>query len=147
MSQENYILSVYNPSTKQMVAVEVDEALYNCYRRSGWRMDYNDIRFRDHETPFSALKGGQDGAYENFDEFRSEHEANDPASLVAKDLTLQDLRQGWACLADDERNLLRILFFEGKSERQTAKVLEMPYMTVHDQKVKILRKLKNCLKN
>jgi len=143
MSQENYIIRVYNPATKQTESIMVDETLYHEYRRGKWRMDNNDDSFNDHETAFSALKGGQDGAYENFDEFRSDQD--NPEKLVLEALTRQDLRQALTLLAEDERKLLQALFFEGKSERQAAREIGMPQRTLHDQKVNLLRKLKKIV--
>ena len=145
MSQENYMLSVYSAISGQAEDIEVNEAVYNEYRRGGWRVDNNDRSFREHETPFSDLKGGLDGAYENFDEFRAEH--NDPAQLVVSALTQQDLRRAFACLAEDERELLQALIIEGKSERQTAAAMGVPRMTISDRKTRLLRKMRRILEN
>jgi len=143
MSNESYIISVYNTVTGQFEDIEVCEDIYNGYRRSGWAIKRNNGRFRENEITFSDLKGGMDGAYENFDEFRSDQ--NNPALLVAEELTLQDLRQALINLTDDERRLHQAIFLEGKSERQTAAELDWPYMTVHDRKIRLLRKLKKLL--
>lgn len=140
MSQENYMLSVYNPATRQAESIAVSEALYNEYRRGKWRMDNNDDSFNDHETAFTALKGGQDGAYENFDEFRSDQ--NNPEKLVIEALARQDLLQAFAFLTEDERKLFHALFLEEKSERQAARELGLPQRTLHDRKVNLLRKVK-----
>jgi len=107
MPQENYILSVYNTISGKVEEIEVSEADYNEYRRGGWCIDRSNRRFREKETPFTDLKGGLDGAYENFDEFRSEQD--DPAQLVVNELLLEDLRQALACLTDAERELLHYM--------------------------------------
>ncbi|MCL2299903.1 MAG: sigma-70 family RNA polymerase sigma factor [Firmicutes bacterium] len=143
MSQENYILSVYNAITGQTENIEVNEAVYKEYRRGNWSIDNSDRRFHNHETPFTELKGGLDSAYENFDEFRSDQD--NPERLAIEKLTRQELQQAWSRLADGERELLQALFIEGKSERQTAVALGLPYMTVHSRKIRLLHKLKNFL--
>ena len=143
MSQENYIISVYNTVTRQAEDIEVCEDVYNEYRRGGWTIERNDRRFRENETPFTDLKGGLDGAYENFAEFRAEQE--DPEKIVIETLVLQDLRFVLAGLTDSEHELLQLFFAEGKSVRQAAADMGLPHMTVQSQKARLLRKLKKLL--
>jgi RNA polymerase sigma factor (sigma-70 family) len=143
MSQENYILSVFNTITGKAEDIGVDEAIYNGCRRSGWAIRRNDDRFRENEIPFSDLKGGIDGAYENFDEFRSE--ANDPASLVIQQLTQQQLRTALDLLDEPDQELLRDLFERGMTEREIAAVQGVSQNVVHRKKQRIIRHLKNIL--
>jgi len=143
MSKENYMISVHNTITGMTENIEVSEAVYNGYRRSGWAIKRNNGRFRENEIPFSDLKGGLDGAYENFDEFRSEQD--DPEKIVIEALTLQDLQYVLAGLTDSEHKLLRVFFAEGKSVRQAAAEMGLPHMTVQSQKARLLRKLKKLL--
>lgn len=42
-----------------------------------------------------------------------------------------------------ERELIQALYFEQKTERQWASEIGVPRMTMHDQKVRVLEKLKN----
>jgi RNA polymerase sigma factor (sigma-70 family) len=142
MSEKKYTLHVYNITSGSTEEVEVSEAVYNEYRRGGWRIENHDRRFRENETPFSDLKGGLDGAYENFEEFRSE--ADNPEQLAIDALTQQDLRRVLACLTEDERELLQSVA-EGKSERQIAKEIGLPQRTLHDRKVNLLRKIKKIM--
>jgi len=143
MSQENYILSVYNTITGQFEDIEVSEAIYNGCRRSGWAVKRNDDRFRENEIPFSDLKGGSDDAYENFDEFRTE--ADNPEQLTIAKLTSQELQQAWNGLTDGERELLQGLIVKGKSEREVAREMGMPQRTLHDRKVNVFRKIKKMM--
>jgi DNA-directed RNA polymerase specialized sigma24 family protein len=48
-------------------------------------------------------------------------------------------------LAPEEQKLINELFFRGKSERRLSAETGIPYMTIHDRKVKILRKLKKLM--
>ena len=143
MSKENYVVSIHNALTGITEDIEVSEAIYNGYRRSFWTIRRNDGRFRENEIPFSDLKGGLDGAYENFDEFRSEQD--DPEKIVIKALALQDLQHVFADLTDSEQELLRAFYAEGKSVRQAAADMGLPHMTVQSQKARLLRKLKKLL--
>jgi len=48
-------------------------------------------------------------------------------------------------LNDDEAELIQSLFFEGLSERQLSAQTGVHHMTIHNRKVRILRKLKNYM--
>ena len=48
-------------------------------------------------------------------------------------------------LSDKEQRLICDLYFEGLSERELAQKMGLPYMTVHNRKVKVLRKLKKMM--
>lgn len=49
-------------------------------------------------------------------------------------------------LNDAERELIQALYFEKKTERQFSDETGVPYMTIHNRKVRILAKLKKLLK-
>ena len=143
MSQDNFLLSVYNTITGTTEDVEVSEAVYNGYRRGGWSVDYNDQRFHNHETAFSELKGGLDGAYENFDEFRSEQD--NPERLVIEKLTSQQLLTALDLLDETERSLLRLLFVDGKSVREAAAICGVSHNAVHKKKQRLQKFLQKFL--
>jgi DNA-directed RNA polymerase specialized sigma24 family protein len=48
-------------------------------------------------------------------------------------------------LSTEEQKLIAALFFKGKSERQLSAETGIHFMTIHDRKIKILRKLKNLM--
>ena len=49
-------------------------------------------------------------------------------------------------LSEDERQLINMLFFEDRSERETAKKLGIPLMTLHNKKDAVLAKLLKFLR-
>ena len=49
-------------------------------------------------------------------------------------------------LSEDERQLIYMLFFEDRSERETAKKLGIPLMTLHNKKGAVLAKLLKFLR-
>lgn len=55
------------------------------------------------------------------------------------------LHQALSQLDAQERELIQALYFEQKTERQWAAEIGVPRMTMHDQKVRILEKLKKLL--
>lgn len=140
MSKENYILSVYNTITGMTEDIEVSEAVYNGCRRSGWAIIRNDGRFRENEIPFSDLKGGIDGAYENFSEFRSD--ADNPAGHVVQQLTLQQLQNALGNLDKPDQELLLDLFEHGKTEREIADAQGVSQVAIHKRKRRLIKNLK-----
>ncbi len=66
-------------------------------------------------------------------------------NLVEYKMMAEQLRHCLALLPEGERTLLEKIYFSGMSERQVAQTLGIPYMTVHNRKVKALRKLKEML--
>ena len=49
-------------------------------------------------------------------------------------------------LSDEEEKLIRLLFFEERTEREVAELMGIYHNAVHKQKKRILHKLKNILK-
>lgn len=143
MSNENYILSVYSALTGQIEDIQVTEAIYNEYRRGGWTIERNDSRFRENEIPFSDLKGGLDGAFENFREFRSEED--NPAELTVRQLTLQQLRMALGSLDKPDQELLLDIFERGKTEREIAAAQGVSQNAINKKRQRLMRKLKNIL--
>lgn len=133
----------YNTLTGEYEDVEVNEAIYNCYRRSTWNIEKNDAKHSVNAIPFSALIGGEDGAYENFHEFISN--ADMTPNAVMDSIYRESLYKAMDLLTEKEAELITALFFDRKSEREYAKETGIPPMTVHDRKVRILRKLKKLM--
>jgi RNA polymerase sigma factor (sigma-70 family) len=58
----------------------------------------------------------------------------------------EQLRQALTLLTPAEQKLIKQIYFQNCSERQVSKESGVPYMTVHNRKVRILKKLFNMLK-
>jgi DNA-directed RNA polymerase specialized sigma subunit len=138
-----YTLSVYNTLTGKYENVPVTEKIYRDYKRTGWNIEDNDASFYDHEIQFSQLIGGDEGAYENFHEFVSDAGATSNAAMdsIYKNL----LRKSMKFLEPDEAKLITALFFGEKTERQYANETGIPPMTIHDRKIRILKKIKKFM--
>ncbi len=65
--------------------------------------------------------------------------------LIMDKLIAEKLHQCLSQLTSKEQELIFLLFFQNKSERQVSDETGIPYMTIHDRKVKILRTLKKLL--
>jgi RNA polymerase sigma factor (sigma-70 family) len=140
---KTYTLSVYNTTTGRYENVPVNEEVYRTYKRTGWNIDDNNTRFYDHEIQFSQLIGGDDGAYENFHEFISDDDAI--SNAVMDSIFKASLQKAMCSLKVDEVDLINALFFDGKTEREYAKDTGIPPMTIHDRKVRILKKIKKFM--
>ena len=72
--------------------------------------------------------------------------SDEPEDIVIKKFMVEKLYSCIAKLTNDERRLVCMLFFDGCSERETAKKLGLSSMTVHNKKERILAKLLKLLK-
>lgn len=88
-------LTVFNTCTSKHEVVEVSQEVYDEFRRGEWRISKNDDKHNANETPFSALVGGGENAFENFDEFV------DPEKLPDNEV-----------LRNEDRRLARIMLCE-----------------------------------
>lgn len=113
MSKKTYIVESYDPATRKIERVTVTHEVYNAYRRSGWNIADNNQSFFKHEIQMSSLIGGEDGGYDNFREFIGDPEAVDNA--VAERMLLEALYKALDQLSESDCDLIRALYFEGKS--------------------------------
>ena len=76
-------------------------------------------------------------------QFAAERESVEDAAVKA--VMIEKMLNSLKLLTQEEQDLIEELFFTGKSERQVSAETGIPYMTIHDRKVKILGKLKKLL--
>lgn len=74
-------------------------------------------------------------------------EAASVEEQVLQRLEYQQLHIALSLLSEDERNLITMLYFDEKTEREVAEILGVYHNAVHKQKQRILDKLKKNLKN
>lgn len=65
---------------------------------------------------------------------------------VIQKIQCEMLHKALSFLSEEEQNLIRLLFFEERTEREVAEAMGIYRNAVHKQKKRILRKLKNILK-
>lgn len=66
---------------------------------------------------------------------------------VLRNIEVEMLKEALLKLSDEEYQLIRAFFFEDKSIREYAKILDKPFTTIEYNRKKILNKLKKILKN
>lgn len=134
---------VYDTISKSYVEVEVSCEVYTQYNRTKWAIENNNSSFYNHEIQFSALIGGKDGAFENFREFITEYD--DIEKKAAHKMLVEKLYDCLIFLPESERELIEMLYFENKTERECAEILCTTQQNVHKKKKKILCKLNKLL--
>ena len=116
--------------------VYVTEEVYYAYYRPVWREAKQRKVRTDMESSLDALK---DSGYEAVSD-----EA--PIDEIVWDNLMSDkLYAVMAELTEDERVLIDALFFQGKSEREAAKMFGISSVAVHKRKHKTLSKLHRLL--
>lgn len=139
---EKNTVRVYDTISKKIVEVEVSDEVRTHYNRTQWNIDDNDESFFKHEIQFSALIGGHEYAFENFREFITDY---DVEKETDRKIFTERLHNCLKLLSESERNLITMLYFENKTERECAKILCTSQQNVHKNKKLILCKLNKLL--
>jgi len=141
---EKYYLTVFDTITQKEIETEVSEKVYNEYRRMRWRMDKRESTYKKQVIVFSALKGGDNGAFENFHEFLDV--LNNPEHIYMMSEQNQMLQNAFNLLSSSEKELITALIINGKSEREYSAETGIPQKTINNRKKAILLKLNKFLK-
>ena len=123
----------YNIKLPDGMLVPVSEEVYRAYKRPQWR----EAKKKKSKREVSLEK--MDDVYTLSDEKLVEQ-------IVEDKLLLEMLLKALETLTEDERFLIDEIYFHEKTERETAKILNMSHQTVHSKKNKIIKKLKKILK-
>ncbi len=135
---------VYDTISKKVVEVEVSDEIYTYFKRSKWAIENNNRSFYEHEIQFSALIGGHENAFENFREFMTDY---DVKREIDRKIFIERLYNSLKLLSDSERELIVMLYFENKTERESAEFYGISQKNINKKKAKILCKLHKLLKN
>jgi len=135
-------VSVYDTISKKIVEVEVSDEVSTHYNRTKWNIDDNNESFFKHEIQFSALIGGHENAFENFREFMPDYDVEEETDLK---IYAERLHNCLKLLSESERELIIMLFFENKTERECAKFYGVNQKNINKKKAKVLCKLNKLL--
>ncbi len=134
---------VYDTISKKIVEVEVSNEVRTHYNRTQWNIDDNNESFYKHEIQFSALIGGHENAFENFREFKSDYNVEKETD---RKMFIERLYNCLELLSESERELIVMLYFENKTERECAEFYGINQKNINKKKVRILCKLNKLLK-
>ncbi|WP_124100961.1 sigma factor-like helix-turn-helix DNA-binding protein [Ruminococcus sp. Marseille-P6503] len=132
-------LSVYDAVNKKYTEVEVSDEVYTYYKRTGWAIENNDRSFYEHEIQFSMLKGGTDGAFENFHEFIAAED------VTEKYIMTEGLNKALKMISSKDRELIELLYYKEMTERECAAYYGISQKNIHKKKVRILDNLHKLL--
>lgn len=141
---KTYEVTVFNTVTQKYEKVSISKEVYHAYKRTGWNIKDNNESFYAHEIQLSSLIGGEDGAYDNFSEFIDD--SQNPELLFAQQEQIEELYAAINKLCNSDRELITAIYFEGMTERSYASKSGIPAMTVHDRKIRALKRLKGFLR-
>lgn len=134
---------VFDTISKKVVEVEVSDEVRTHYNRTQWNIDDNNESFYKHEIQFSALIGGYENAFENFNEFMIDYDVENETD---RKMFIEKLYNCLELLSGSERELIIMLYFENKTERECAEFYGINQKNINKKKVKILYKLNKLLK-
>ena len=134
--------------------IEVTDEVYTAYMKGDRKIRYfeNDLKtgrtVKDKDGNIKQILPSREDSLDrlmddNGEQFSdtSVHVEDEACFAIMCDALHQALSQ----LDAQERQLIQALYFEQKTERQWAAEIGVPRMTMHDQKVRILEKLKKLL--
>jgi len=125
------------------VEVEVSDEVCTNFKRTKWTIENNNSSFYDHEIQFSALIGGYENAFENFKEFKNSF---DVEKETDRKIFIEQLYSCLRLLSKSEHDLIIMLFFENKTERECAEFYGVSQKNINKKKANILCKLNKLLK-
>ncbi len=132
---------------------DLSDEMIEVLEKSDRKMEYQQYDLKAEQCQIDGTKRtvtyvpSREDSYERLLEenrqFAAESESVEDAAVKA--VMIEKMLDSLKLLAPEEQNLIGEMFFKGKSERQVSTETGIPYMTIHDRKVKILGKLKKLL--
>lgn len=106
--------------------------------------------FYDSERKIAVLLPGREDSYERL--LEQNEQFSDPAAETPEDAAIEAdlmdrLERALYTLSDDERMIIRELFYLGKTGRQASAGLHIPLSIFHGRKHAILKKLRVLIEN
>lgn len=121
--------------------MEVTEQTYREYYRDKRRQKYIDERSKlNGDVSYNALDTDETLGEDVFADTKTDVEAE-----VINKMTVTELRKAFLLLSPDERELIKILFIDGVTERKASEMYGISQVAIHKRKNRILAKLKDFL--
>lgn len=129
----NEILEVLKKSDRKMEYQQYD------LKVERYKIDYGTMTV----TYYPSREDSYDRLLNEDKQFRMESESVE--DIAVKSVMIERMMTCLKTLSEEEQKLIYELFFHEKSEHQLSAETGIPRMTLHDRKVKILKKLKKLL--
>lgn len=136
--------------------IPVSEEIYRAYYQFARKERYfsEDLKreklFYDSERKIAVLLPGREDSYERLldqNEQFSDQSTETPEDAAIKADLMDRLERALYTLSDNERMIIRELFYLGKTERQASASLHIPLSTFHGRKRAILEKLRTLIES
>lgn len=138
-SDKSYVDKFFLPLHGMLM--EVTEQTYREYYRDKRRQKYIDERSKlNGDVSYNALDTGETLGEDVFADTKTDVE-----SEVINKMTVAELRKAFLLLLPDERELIKILFIDGVTERKASEMYGVSQVAIHKRKNRILAKLKDFL--
>lgn len=124
----------------QLVPVE-EEVYYAYYRAKRYEKNLEEKDARNRKVLFSNL----DTEMLNGEEMIPDMEARSVEAFVIETLMLERMRKCLELLGKEEKEIIRVLFYENMSEREAAAEWGISQPAVHKRKKRVLTRLRNMM--
>ena len=132
---EKFFLPLYG------MLMEVTAETYKAYYKDKRRQKYIDERsLLNGDVSYDALDTDETLGAEVFADTKTDVEV-----AVINKMTVAELRKAFLLLSPDERELIKVLFIDGATERKAAEIYGVSQVAIHKRKNRILAKLKDFL--
>ncbi len=145
----------YHPNYKKLYpGIEDKPEILAVLKKSDRKMEYIEVdlkseRFvQDQETGAAVFLPSREDSYDRLcDEEQTQFASSDltPEAVVLHNEELRLLRAALKKLKPADAELILALFYRGLSERQLSRETGVPYMTIHNRKVRVLKMLKKIM--
>ena len=133
---------------------EASEEVIAVLRTTERKMQYQEYDIKaeltviDHKTQTVLVIPSREDSYERLIGLDEQFEAeNKTEELVIQNIIYEQLHHAISLLSKDEQYLIKQLFFEERTERDLAEEYQLSQKAINKRRQKILKKLKDLLKN
>lgn len=145
----------YNPDYKRLYpGIEARPEILEVLKTSDRKMKYIEVELKatrfvqNQEAQTVSFLPGREDSYERLcDDEKAQFAAGDltPEDVAIQKEELRLLRLALKKLEPADAELIQALFYRGLSERQLSQETGIPYMTIHNRKVRVLKILKKII--
>ena len=134
---------------EKIYAIPVDGKLYETTKEiyeAYYQMDRRERYLEERDIKKGVMNFGDIDDANYSAEERIIDENTDIEAEVINKILYRAVLEAMSSLSEEEKWLIQELFFYGKSQRQLSKEQDIPLMTIHNRKEKVLEKIRKIIK-
>jgi RNA polymerase sigma factor (sigma-70 family) len=132
---------------------ELNDEIVEVLQKSDRKMEYQQYDLKKERYKIDYVNGivtyipSREDSYERLLEENKQfsYDTESVEDIVVKTIMIEKMLDCLKQLSPEELEVITELFFHGKSERQLSEQTGVHYMTIHDRKIRILRKLRKLM--